>query len=102
MRRLLGATDLFSADPPTGPHPHLVGEVYSGFTLAIQGEEVAVFDEESQAVVGLVLSHMVFHIKYPYKRHAAFLAYIERYVLCIDDDTKVPRKVLSFIQNMRK
>ena len=99
VRRLLGAEGLLNDDAP-GPHPSIVG-MEPPYALTIQGEHVATFDTEEEAVVGLAMSHMVFHTKYP-KKFTAYLAYIERYILQIDDGTKVPRRVLSFIQNRKK
>ena len=57
---------------------------------------VVTSDDEMVLIVCLVLAHSVFNVVSA--RHKAFMAYVQRYILDIEDGCHVPHKVLRFHQ----
>ena len=82
------------------------GYAASPATLQLEGRQVLVSgralmecSDEIEAVVALCLAHSVLNVKFP-RGMAAFLGYIQKYVLGIDDGIKPPQRCLRFVQQL--
>ena len=58
--------------------------------------DIYVAEGEAEALAALILAHSVFNVEFP-KKTRNILYYFQKYVIGIDDGTKTPQKVLTFL-----
>ena len=63
------------------------------------GELLMECRDEVEAVVALCLAHSVMNVKFN-RTIASLMAYVQRYVLNIDDGIKPPQRCLRFVQQL--
>ena len=86
-----------TCDPlPASPFPQVVGSTVDEVKLKIVVDNMTIttWENVSEAIVALVLTHSVFNINFK-KKVAPFMFYVQRYVLGIDDGCKAPQKMFE-------